>query len=139
MATSPKSLANQLAGLSSAARRDQREVVRHFAAALERLLEDRSGRDVPFAFLNDVSERQLRQALGDECLQTVALVVSYLPKQVALRYLSGLDATEQDDLIRRLAVLRPVEATIAREVSSILRDRLSRSAASAGGPTRVAA
>ena len=139
MANSRKSLANQLVGLTSAAGAERRDIVRHFAAALERLLDERSGHGVPFAFLNDVSERQLQQALAGETSQTVALVVSHLPKQVAIRYLSGLDATEQDDLVRRLAVLRPVEATIAREVSSALRDRLAHSSTAAGGPTRVAA
>jgi flagellar motor switch protein FliG len=140
MANLEKSLANNLASISSAARADRREIVRLFASALEGLLAERSPQhEEPFAFLKDVDDRQLSRALDGEYPQTVALVISYLPKEIAIRYLSGLDAREQDDLVRRLAVLRPVDSMTARDVSGILRVRCSQFSEPAGRETRVAA
>jgi flagellar motor switch protein FliG len=140
MAKIQKSLANNLASISSAASAERRGVVRLFAAALERLLEERSPQhEEPFAFLKDVDDRRLNSALDGEYLQTMALVISYLPKEVAIRYLSGLDSARQDDLVRRLAVLRPVDSMTARDVSGLLRDRCSQFSEPAGRPARLAA
>jgi flagellar motor switch protein FliG len=84
--------------------------------------------DVPFGFLTQADPRQVLSFLQDEHPQTIALVLAHIPAAQASQILSGLSPDLQSDVAHRIAVMdrtspdiiRQVEATLERKLSSVL-------------------
>jgi flagellar motor switch protein FliG len=84
--------------------------------------------DVPFGFLAQADPRQVLSFLQDEHPQTIALVLAHMSAAQASQILSGLAADLQADVAHRIAVMdrtspdviRLVEATLERKISSVL-------------------
>ena len=84
--------------------------------------------DVPFGFLSQADPRQVLSFLQDEHPQTIALVLAHIPAAQASQILSGLSPDLQSDVAHRIAVMdrtspdiiRQVEATLERKLSSVL-------------------
>jgi flagellar motor switch protein FliG len=84
--------------------------------------------DVPFGFLAQADSRQVLSFLQDEHPQTIALVLAHMSAIQASQILSGLATDLQADVAHRIAVMdrtspdiiRQVEATLERKLSSVL-------------------
>lgn len=79
-----------------------------------------------FSFLHDASEDELFELLKGERPQTVAVVVSHLPKQRAAEVLSTLPDALQADVVRRLTRLDETDAEVLADVEKTLELRFRR-------------
>jgi len=84
--------------------------------------------DMPFNFLSHADPRQLLSYVQHEHPQTIALVLAHVPAALASSILSGLAPEVQSDVAHRIAIMdrtspdiiRQVEATLERKLSSVL-------------------
>jgi len=85
------------------------------------------GRAMPtFAFLHDASEEELLELLKGERPQTVAVVVSHLPKHRAAEVLAMLPNALQGDVVQRLARLDEADIEVLADVERTLELRFRR-------------
>lgn len=97
---------------------------------------------LPFAFLRRVDSQHLLTFIMDEHPQTIALILSHLPAQMAAAIISGLPSDRQLAVVRRIATMSQTNPDIIREVEQGLEARMSsvmsQQFATAGGVPRVA-
>ena len=79
----------------------------------------------------EMEPRALYNVLRHEQLQTVALVVSYLPAEKASQFLNLVRPELRDQVVERLATLSPTSLDVVESVAESLHARL------AGNPTRA--
>lgn len=79
----------------------------------------------PFEFLRKVDVAQLVNVLQNEHPQTVALILCYLPPQIAAQVISELPESLQIDVIKRISTMDSANPDIVKEIESKLKDRLS--------------
>jgi flagellar motor switch protein FliG len=90
----------------------------------------------------EMEPRVIYNALRNEQLQTVALVVSYLPPEKASQLMHLVRPELREQIIERLATLAPTSMEVVESVAESLRSRLSGSQTSAlshTGGVKVAA
>ncbi len=80
---------------------------------------------VPFGFLHRVKGDDLFNFLSDEHPQTIALILSYLPTNLAADVLSELETEKQLDVVRRIANMEQTNPEIVREVENSLKARMA--------------
>ena len=97
---------------------------------------------VPFGFLQKVGADNLLTFLSEEHPQTIALVLSHVPQALAAEVLSGLPATKQLDVIRRVANMEQTSPEVIKDVEKSLETRMRSSFTQqlekAGGVSAVA-
>ena len=79
----------------------------------------------PFDFLRKVDVAQLVNVLQNEHPQTVALILCYLPPQVAAKVIAELPEYLQVDVIKRISTMDSSNPDIVKEIENKLKDRLS--------------
>lgn len=79
----------------------------------------------PFDFLRKVDVAQLVNVLQNEHPQTVALILCYLPPQVAAKVIAELPEYLQVDVIKRISTMDSSNPDIVKEIENQLKDRLS--------------
>jgi flagellar motor switch protein FliG len=82
---------------------------------------------VPFAFLQKTGAENLLTVIQEEHPQTIALIMSHLPAQMAADVLSGLPSTKQLDVIRRVAHMEQTSPEVINDIEKTLRNRLNSS------------
>lgn len=85
----------------------------------------KSMESVPFGFLQRVKGDDLFNFLSDEHPQTIALILSYLPTNLAADVLGELETDKQLDVVRRIANMEQTNPEIVREVESSLKARMA--------------
>ena len=81
-------------------------------------------RPTRFAFLDDADGRQLSMVLRGESTATVAIVASNVSQATAARLLDALPASEKAQVVRRMASIGTIDATVLEAVETNLRRRL---------------
>src|ERR1700722_18753555 len=97
---------------------------------------------VPFGFLHKMGAENILTFIIEEHPQTIALIMSHLPTNIAAEVLSGLPSNKQIEVIRRVAnmeqtnpeVVKDVEASLERRMKSMFNQQLEK----AGGVRLVA-
>ncbi|GIX04514.1 MAG: flagellar motor switch protein FliG [Planctomycetaceae bacterium] len=79
----------------------------------------------PFGFLQKAGASNLLAFISEEHPQTIALIMSHLPEQLAAEVLSGLPAAKQLDVIRRLAAMEQTSPEVVAEVEKTLQRRMT--------------
>ncbi|GIV01813.1 MAG: flagellar motor switch protein FliG [Armatimonadetes bacterium] len=79
----------------------------------------------PFEFLRRSDPSQLITILQDEHPQTIALVLSYLPVQLAAQLLSKLPADTRIEVAERIALMDRTPPDVIRKVEEILERKVS--------------
>jgi flagellar motor switch protein FliG len=82
-------------------------------------------RDQPFSFLAEIEPSQLASVLGNEHPQTIALVLSNLPQDLAGRILMALDFEMQSDVSSRIALMQRVSPEMVKEIEGVLKKSLA--------------
>ena len=97
---------------------------------------------VPFGFLQKVGADNLITFIQEEHPQTIALIMSHLPAGLAAEVLSGLSASKQLEVIRRVASMEQTSPEVVEDVERTLRKRMqssfSQQLEKAGGVPMVA-
>lgn len=93
---------------------------------------------VPFDFLRRADPAQLAQFLSDEHPQTIALILAYVPTQLAAQALSRFSADVRSDVAERVAVMDRTPPEVIRQVELVLQRKFNAigqaNLTSAGGP-----
>jgi flagellar motor switch protein FliG len=79
----------------------------------------------PFGFLRHVDSQNLLTYLNDEHPQTIALIMSHLPSNIAAEILTGLPESRRLAVVRRVATMGRTNPEIIREVEKGLERRMS--------------
>lgn len=79
---------------------------------------------VPFGFLQKAGVDNLLTFIADEHPQTIALILSHAPSQLAADVLAKLPADKQIEVIRRIANMEQTRPDVVREVEESLESRL---------------
>lgn len=79
----------------------------------------------PFGFLRHVDSQNLLTYLNDEHPQTIALIMSHLPANIAAEILAGLPESRRLAVVRRVATMGRTNPEIIREVEKGLERRMS--------------
>jgi flagellar motor switch protein FliG len=79
----------------------------------------------PFGFLRQVDSQNLLTYLNDEHPQTIALIMSHLPANLAAEILAGLPESRRLSVVRRVATMGRTNPEIIREVEKGLERRMS--------------
>lgn len=85
----------------------------------------RSIESIPFGFLHKVSGEDLLNFISDEHPQTVALILSYLPTNLAADILARIPSDKQLDVVQRIAGMEQTSPEIIREIEESLQSRMS--------------
>jgi flagellar motor switch protein FliG len=166
-----QTLTKELAGLDDAAAEDQDEVIEEFynlvvahlhierggIESARALLEQSPGKDeagaildkvhqtmrsVPFGFLRNLEPENLLRFVAEEHPQTIALILSHLPANLAAQVLAGLPSTRQLEVVRRVATIGQTSPDVLRDIEKGLESRMSsmflRPPERAGGVSSVA-
>ncbi len=80
---------------------------------------------VPFGFLHKTSADNLLTFITEEHPQTIALIMSHLPANLAAEVLSGLPSNKQLEVIRRVANMEQTSPEVIRDVEAGLQTRLT--------------
>jgi len=80
---------------------------------------------MPFGFLKNVDTQTMLQFIGEEHPQTIALLLSHVPANVAAEVLAGLDSEKQLEVIRRIATIGRTSPDAIAELERGLELRLS--------------
>lgn len=83
-------------------------------------------KETPFEWSSEVDPSILRDHLVGEHPQTIAMILAYLPMEVAAEILSGLPDDKKGDIAIRIARLGQVPKEIVREVDETLRNELKK-------------
>jgi flagellar motor switch protein FliG len=92
------------------------EVIGRLAATIERR---------PFEFLRRTPAEQIHVFLRNESPQTVALVIANLHTTLAAGVLSLLEADDQAEVARRVAVMAETRPEVVEQVETVMRQKLS--------------
>jgi flagellar motor switch protein FliG len=84
----------------------------------------RSAEPRPFAFLRDVDCRTFLELATDERPQTIALVVSRVPRAYGAELIAGLDERRRAAVVRALAFMEPVDPGVVADVAHAIQERL---------------
>lgn len=91
----------------------------------------------PFEFVRKIDPSQLLNFIQKEHSQTIALVLSYLPPQLASAVISSLPQNKQADVAERIATMESTSPEVIKEVELVLEKKFSSMAtqdyASTGG------
>ncbi|MDX1970157.1 MAG: flagellar motor switch protein FliG, partial [Planctomycetaceae bacterium] len=79
---------------------------------------------VPFGFLKKVGADNLLTFISEEHPQTIALIMSHLPAQLAAEVLGGLPSNKQLDVVRRIATMEQTSPEVIADVERSLQSRL---------------
>lgn len=79
---------------------------------------------VPFGFLHKTSAENLLTFVIEEHPQTIALILSHLPPQLAADLLAGLPPAKQMEVIRRVAGMEQTNPEVIQDVESSLKERM---------------
>jgi flagellar motor switch protein FliG len=82
-------------------------------------------RDQPFSFLAEIDPQQLSSVLEAEHPQTIALILSNLPQDLAGRILSGLGFDLQAEVSSRIALMQRVSPEMVKEIEGVLKKQLA--------------
>ena len=97
---------------------------------------------VPFGFLQKVGADNLLTFIVEEHPQTIALVMSHLPANLAAEVLAGLPLNKQTEVIRRIANMEQTSPEVVADVEKGLKRRMtstfSQQLEKAGGVPMVA-
>ena len=85
----------------------------------------RSMESIPFGFLHKIAADDMLNFIADEHSQTIALILSYLPTNLAADLLSDLPPDKQLDVIHRVANMEQTTPEIIRDIEDSLRTRMS--------------
>lgn len=85
----------------------------------------RSIESIPFGFLHKVSADDLLNFITDEHPQTVALILSYLPTNLAADILAKIPPDKQLDVVQRIAGMEQTSPEIIREIEESLKSRMA--------------
>ncbi len=78
----------------------------------------------PFGFLKKVGAENLLTFISEEHPQTIALIMSHLPAQLAAEVLGGLPTNKQLDVVRRIATMEQTSPEVIADVERSLQSRL---------------
>ncbi len=120
-------LTGELIRLGAVEHSEERAICREFAAAVSPSPREHWSSAPPFGFLRHFDRPALIKLLTHEHPQTVALIVSYLPRSAAMEFIAQLPSEQQVDLIHRIATLGHVDRQIVSEVETGLQSRLIKS------------
>lgn len=81
---------------------------------------------VPFGFLQQINGNDLFAYLADEHPQTIALVLSYLPTNLAADVLGELPPDQQLEVVRRIAGIEQTQSQVVRDIEASFRSRMAR-------------
>lgn len=97
---------------------------------------------MPFGFLQKAGSDNLLTFIMEEHPQTIALIISHLPAQLAADVLGGLTHEKQLEVIRRIATMEQTSPEVVRDVENSLKSRMTstftQSGEKAGGIEAVA-
>lgn len=79
----------------------------------------------PFEFLRRTDPAQITNFIQHEHPQTIALILAYLPAEVASGILTGLPERMQSDVAMRIAVMDRTQPEIIRQVEVVMERKLS--------------
>ena len=85
----------------------------------------RSMESIPFGFLHKIAADDMLNFIADEHSQTIALILSYLPTNLAADLLADLPPDKQLDVIHRVANMEQTTPEIIRDIEDSLRNRMS--------------
>lgn len=85
----------------------------------------RSMESVPFGFLHRAQADDVLNYISEEHSQTIALILSYLPTNLAADILSKLSPDKQLDVVRRVANMEQTSPEIIREIERSLKTRMA--------------
>jgi flagellar motor switch protein FliG len=77
----------------------------------------------PFEFLHEFSAEDVVRCISNEHPQTVALILSYLPTNLAADVLAKIAPDKQLDLVQRIAGMEQTASEIIREIEASLKTR----------------
>ena len=80
---------------------------------------------VPFEFLQHIKGDHLFAYLAEEHPQTIALVLSYLPTNLAADVLGELSPEKQLDVVRRIAQIDHTNSEVVRDIEASLKLRVA--------------
>jgi flagellar motor switch protein FliG len=80
---------------------------------------------VPFGFLHKAGPENLLTFVVEEHPQTIALILSHLPANLAAQVLSGLPSTKQLEVVRRVATMEQTSPEVVRDVEKSLEGRMT--------------
>jgi flagellar motor switch protein FliG len=78
----------------------------------------------PFGFLHGLSAEDLLSGISNERPQTVALILSYLPTNLAADLLAKIPPDRQLDVVQRIAGMEQTSPEIIREIEASLKTRM---------------
>jgi flagellar motor switch protein FliG len=110
-------------GLELAKTLIQKALGNNAAAALNNIRQ--SIEATPFGFLRHVDSQNLLTYINDEHPQTIALIMSHLPPNIAAEILTGLPESRRIAVVRRVATMGRTNPDIIREVEKGLERRMS--------------
>jgi flagellar motor switch protein FliG len=79
----------------------------------------------PFRFLHDFNAEDVLNCISNEHPQTVALILSYLPVNLAADVLAKMTPDKQLDVVQRIAGMEQTTAEIIREIEASLKTRMA--------------
>ena len=79
----------------------------------------------PFEFIRKTDPSQLLNFIQDEHPQTIALILAYLPAQMASMVVSSLAPEKQADVARRIAQMDRTSPDVIKQVEKVLERKLS--------------
>lgn len=85
----------------------------------------RSMESVPFGFLHRAQPDDVLNYISEEHSQTIALILSYLPTNLAADILAELPPDKQLDVVRRVANMEQTSPEIIREIEKSLKTRMA--------------
>ncbi len=80
--------------------------------------------DIIFKFFHDLTAATLFTLLGNESLQTIAVILAHLPTQHAARVLDQFEPQLQADLVHLISTLQPIDLQTLVQIADILQHRL---------------
>ena len=123
-----QALTAELIRLGGVEQNEERAICQEFAAAVSPAPQrDHWSSLPPFCFLRHFDHQALTKLLKHEHPQTVSLIVSYLPRAAAVKFIADLPHEQQADLIHRVSTLGYVDRQIVSEVEIGLQSRLVKS------------
>jgi len=79
----------------------------------------------PFEFLRRTDPAQITNFIQHEHPQTIALILAYLPSEVASAILIGLPERMQSDVAMRIAVMDRTQPDVIRQVEQVMENKLA--------------
>ncbi|MGQ0634650.1 MAG: FliG C-terminal domain-containing protein [Planctomycetaceae bacterium] len=78
-----------------------------------------------FAFLHGFTAERLASMIGNEHPQTIAVVLSHLPADLAAETLASFSEARQHEVARRIAQMQPVSLDVVRDIENSLERRIA--------------